>query len=290
MTKPIHIKTEKSSTNTGKSAKSTTKNNSNNKNKNNNNKNNDNDKSIIKTPLPIQFDIVISNANESFKAGRFDEAIDQAAPLLQELQEKAVRVLVLQAASWARKHKYQEELENAWAMINFAPKNPTGYLIVGRRYIDQGLQERAIEVFNKGLKSVSFSDSNYELLQDGKIRAQKKSKHRIDIVNLLPFDLVSSIMKYVDPETVAESTLVSKNWNQKLLNTHSCRQKIELFKRMQYIAPSPLANHGIEIARIARRLGRTPGATSARFSMIYRSYQGYGGTRPPSRLPLQRQE
>ncbi|KAI7850416.1 hypothetical protein BDC45DRAFT_608776 [Circinella umbellata] len=173
MTKPTHIKTEKSSTTTAKSAKSTTRNNR-----------------------------------------RFDETIDQGVSVLQELQEKAVCVLALQAASWARKHKYQEELESAWTMINFAPKNPTGYLIVvGRRYIDQGLQERAIEVFNKDLNSASSSDPKYELLQDG-----------------------------------------------------------------------------TEIARIARRLGRTPGAASARFSMIYRSYQGYGGTRPPSRLPLQRQE
>ena len=51
-----------------------------------------------------------------------------------------------------------------------------------------------------------------------------------------------------------------------------------------------IKKQGTEIARIARRLGRTPGAASARFSMIYRSYQGYSGTRPPSRLPLQRQE
>ena len=113
-----------------------------------------------KLPSPVQFDIVISNAEQFLKAGRYDEAIDQTSSFMQELQEKAVRVLILEAATWDRKHKYQDELKSAWMMINFAPTNPVGYLIAGRRYIDQGLQERAIEVFNKGLKSVSFSESD----------------------------------------------------------------------------------------------------------------------------------
>ncbi|KAI9268121.1 hypothetical protein BDA99DRAFT_504907 [Phascolomyces articulosus] len=260
-------------------------------------------------PPPLTFEQAILVAESNLHYGHVNLAIEQGSVLKQEILNWMVRVYKLTSTSLGEKGRYEEELEEAKAMVAFAPRDPAGYLVAGRRYANQGLQRRALEVYSKGLKAVSTSHPEYRLLLDGKVTAEKYIGHKVDFVAQLPIELLDPIMAHLDCETIAESVVVSKAWKKKLTSVKTCQIKLAIFRRAQ-VWFDPLVNHNsrwlpahedavvyyrqqlkLDFGSIAARLGRKDTAVKARYYEIHSRYsQESGGDRVSCRLPLRQKQ
>ncbi|KAI9268926.1 hypothetical protein BDA99DRAFT_337362 [Phascolomyces articulosus] len=140
-------------------------------------------------------------------------------------------MLEMRAIAWGRKDDYDKELQDASAMIKFAPHDPTGYLITGRRYAQQGFPKRAIKIFNKGLEqalelphqtttaATTDKKQTYLLLLQEKQRAQKQwddqSGHFFAFIS---YDLICCIIDFLPQESIIECLLVSSTWRDWILS------------------------------------------------------------------------
>ena len=148
-----------------------------------------------------------------------DIILKQVSPILNDMGQIAMVLLKMRPVIWARKGKYEEELQDAWAMILLAPKNLVGYICAGYRYINQGFQEQAISVFNKGLKQVLKTDVQYDSLIKGKEEAKARQDCRFDILGCLPYDIAYSIIdKYFSQDQVVQYSRICSTWRSLIIN------------------------------------------------------------------------
>ncbi|KAG2225649.1 hypothetical protein INT45_012121 [Circinella minor] len=113
--------------------------------------------------------------------------------------------------------KYEEELQDAWDMIAFDPEDPTGYLTAGYCYKDQRKQEKAIHVFNMGLKQVSVTHYNYDALRQRKQEAKSRKTKRVDILSQLPLEITHHIIDNFDQESITLYSRICSSWRNIIL-------------------------------------------------------------------------
>ena len=148
-----------------------------------------------------------------------DTILMQVSAVMNDMGQVAMELLKTRAVIWARKGKYEEELQDAWTMILLAPKNSVGYICAGYRYINQGFQEQAINVFSKGLEKVPKTDVQYGLLIKGKEEAKTRQDHRFDILGCLPYDIACSIIdKYFSQDQLVQYSRICSTWRSLITN------------------------------------------------------------------------
>ncbi|KAI7853102.1 hypothetical protein BDC45DRAFT_156013 [Circinella umbellata] len=119
----------------------------------------------------------------------------------------------------APERRYKNELRGAWNMMTCSPEDPTGYLIAGHCYKDHGKQKKAIKVFNMGLNQVSIKHKEYEALRQGKQEAESRKNKRMDILGLLPLEIIHSIFdNYFDRNSITPYSRVCSTWRNIILN------------------------------------------------------------------------
>ncbi|KAI9268123.1 hypothetical protein BDA99DRAFT_504910 [Phascolomyces articulosus] len=182
---------------------------------------------------------ILNATRTAFSNGHFDKVIDQSSLLLYELQTQTVLALTMRAHDWAQKRYYDRELEDAQTMISIAPHHPTGYLLTAHRYASQGLYHNVVELYTKAMDMVPMTHPNYEIILQGKLHAQQKLNYQVDFIANLPYDLVCLVIDYIPQETLAQCTIVSRTWRQKILEYSKCWRTFSI-ERFQQITPHPL--------------------------------------------------
>jgi Ca2+-binding EF-hand superfamily protein len=111
---------------------------------------------------------------ESFKAGRYDEAIELLTEALR--RDEIYSILLTRAQAHIRLGQYKEALRDAQGLTAIKPTIPKGYLLQAQllqilhRYTSQ------VEAYDEGLRVCDQRDSQYILLERGLHDAKQISK------------------------------------------------------------------------------------------------------------------
>ncbi|KAI8137368.1 hypothetical protein BJV82DRAFT_718242 [Fennellomyces sp. T-0311] len=186
----------------------------------------------------IDWQQIITLTKNALDQRDYDAVIDQSSAAIDDLQQKLVQLFKMRVVAWGRKLKFAEELKDAMAIIQYAPHDPVGYFRVGHRYIDQGLQAKAFEVFSSGLRNVPRTNHLYEMLRIDQHRSLVSRCKRIDFIANVPFDIMAIIVDHIPQETLAECLEVSSIWRQKLLAYPGCWRNVRIEKFKPTVGPS----------------------------------------------------
>ncbi|KAI1823470.1 hypothetical protein F4861DRAFT_322453 [Xylaria intraflava] len=108
----------------------------------------------------------------------------------------------------------------AEAMINLAPREPKGFLRLGKLLRLKASYDTAYEVYQQGIELVSKKNPSHQLLPVlCKVRDKTRySASAKDPLAVLPLELVAMIFKHLDLRCLCRCLRVSKSWK-KLLTT-----------------------------------------------------------------------
>ncbi|KAI7848174.1 hypothetical protein BDC45DRAFT_524222, partial [Circinella umbellata] len=148
--------------------------------------------------------------------------------LFQDLDNIIVAAHELRANSYAKRGNTTEELKSILAIIDLLPRQHEKskyYLRAGALYSMQGYQERAIEIFEKGMvmaasilpSSLSNFTDQYTLLEENKQIALSRSEKCIDFIAKFPYDIVRIITDYLSTDNLYELTQVTRTWRQRVV-------------------------------------------------------------------------
>ncbi|RYP03102.1 hypothetical protein DL764_005385 [Monosporascus ibericus] len=130
--------------------------------------------------------------------------------------------------------RLEQSISCAEQMINLSPREPKGYLRLGKILRLQGLPDLAYHVYKAGTRLVEKKHPNHALLPKLKDQEAKLTRLvsflRVDPVAKLPFELVSMIFRQVDFRTMCRCLSVCKTWKTVLTG----KQAEELWRIQQY--------------------------------------------------------
>ncbi|RYP11855.1 hypothetical protein DL765_007572 [Monosporascus sp. GIB2] len=119
------------------------------------------------------------------------------------------------AAAYEKEDCLEQSISCAEQMINLSPREPKGYLRLGKVLRLQGLPNMAYHVYKTGAGLVGEKHPNHALLQklrDQEAKLKRLMSLRVDPVAKLPFELVSMIFRQVDFRTLCRCLSVCKTW------------------------------------------------------------------------------
>ncbi|RYP73478.1 hypothetical protein DL770_007771 [Monosporascus sp. CRB-9-2] len=135
---------------------------------------------------------------------------------------------------YEKEDRLEQSISCAEQMINLSPREPKGYLRLGKVLRLQGLPNLAYHVYKAGARLVEKKHPNHALLPKLKDQEVKLTRLRglvrVDPVAKLPFELVSMIFRQVDFRTLCRCLSVCKTWKTILTG----RQAQELWRIQQY--------------------------------------------------------
>ncbi|KAJ8125224.1 hypothetical protein O1611_g8415 [Lasiodiplodia mahajangana] len=162
------------------------------------------------------------------------------------------------AAVYEAKRHMDTAIVIAEAMINLAPREPKGYLRLGRILRLQRSYRHAFQTYQQGIELVGKKNPSHPLLS---ILRQMRDKIRYsavatDPLPLMPLELVAMIFKNLDFRSLCNCLRVSKSWKN-LLTTRD--KTIQALWRVQHFgrctkAGLPSVRRGLDHTQMDRRL------------------------------------
>ena len=142
-----------------------------------------------------------------------------------------------------RKAEFKKALRIAWGLIYVHPKSPTGYLCAGNLHLMQGRTLAAIDMYQEGLQQVPTSDNKYCLLVDQLQRAKEERDQRIDIVSMLPFDLMSPILSRLNMPELITCLDISRAWRARVLQCTDAWRRLEVNSKYEMSLVKAVSEH-----------------------------------------------
>ncbi|KAI8147385.1 hypothetical protein BJV82DRAFT_664624 [Fennellomyces sp. T-0311] len=162
---------------------------------------------------------------EAFDNTNYTETIENSTYGIEELVNKQVALLYFRSAAHAQVAKFDKGFQDAKTIIQLAPTQALGYLRVGELLSMYGNQNRAIQVYEKGLAMVG---DHKELLEQRSEEASLQQQQCVDIIARAPFEILSSIMSHFESNELVNLCTVSKTWQQRLLDIPECWSTVRM--------------------------------------------------------------
>ncbi|KAJ8657995.1 hypothetical protein O0I10_006266 [Lichtheimia ornata] len=144
------------------------------------------------------------------------KAVDQlACQFMAKLNERAT--------AFANGANFDLALRDAALIRVITPTSSLGYLKAGTIYHQQGRQQEAASMYEKGLAMVPSSDECYADLQMGHANATNAGNKRVDFITQLPFEIVASAIlrllfdECMEADTPCPYLYVSRTWRERKL-------------------------------------------------------------------------
>ncbi|KAG2226866.1 hypothetical protein INT45_010145 [Circinella minor] len=148
----------------------------------------------------------------------YKSAIHEASSAISALFERHyVALLDKRSYAYAMQGDFKAALEDAYEMINHAPRSAKGYLRAGNLYAMEGKQTQAIQICQRGIETVPNHHHGYRLLKEHKVLAEYKNAKRIDFVARLPLETAFTVFMQLDRGEKGIALTVSKTWRERLL-------------------------------------------------------------------------
>ena len=160
----------------------------------------------------------LNNIIKAFANHNQEHIIDLSTKAITYVQQlQLVAFLNLRAHAYGMKGYFDKAVQDAKKIIEYAPEWSIGYLRLGSLLHMQGKQSAAIIIYEEALTIVSPQDPDYEQLAQDKKKAEEKSKRCVDMITMLPIELVHDIFKYLPDTTKVIACIdVSKEWHEKI--------------------------------------------------------------------------
>ncbi|KAJ8652741.1 hypothetical protein O0I10_011623 [Lichtheimia ornata] len=173
--------------------------------------------------MPAQsWEDLVSTLESAQRSGSHAPVIRHATSTYDHLLAKLVKILEIRVRSFVEIGEFEKAQEDATKIQQWKPESVDGYLLSGNIYAQYGYHRKAMDVYNKGLASVSTSNPDYQRLVQTKSASVEQSDKTIDFIKRLPLEPVANILRMVvndEPFDCANTPLlhVSKTWNEKIL-------------------------------------------------------------------------
>ena len=180
------------------------------------------------TTAPSQFDPIFAQNSfdqliTTFDKHNHNRGFDLSARAITHVQQyQLVALLNLRAQAFGMRGNFEEAVKDAKEIIKYAPERSIGYLRLGNLLHMQGKQSAAITLYDEALAKISNQDEGYQQLIQDKKKAEEKHKQHVDMITMLPSELVDAIFEYL-PETtkVIACMDVSKPWRKRIVQSQT---------------------------------------------------------------------
>ncbi|KAI9496818.1 hypothetical protein BDB00DRAFT_807325 [Zychaea mexicana] len=166
--------------------------------------------------VPNQWEELFCNSQQSLVNASYEDALAQCSIALDELTQKTVATLDIRAAALGQSANYDQGLRDAFEMVQLAPSSSKGYLRIGELYAMQGKQGLAIDIYNKGIRTVPETDPGYARLSIQRQLSLDQQNYKIDFITELPFDILPKIMYYLPMHMCVLCVNVSQSWRARI--------------------------------------------------------------------------
>ncbi|KAI0549863.1 hypothetical protein F4679DRAFT_544932 [Xylaria curta] len=116
----------------------------------------------------------------------------------------------------------------AEAMINLAPREPKGFLRLGRILRLKRSYRQAFQIYQQGIELVSKKNSSHPLLSTLRQMRDKIKYPAVatDPLTVMPLELIAMIFKYLDFRSLCRCLRVSKSWRNLLTTRDATIQSL----------------------------------------------------------------
>ncbi|KAI9319129.1 hypothetical protein BX666DRAFT_1428700 [Dichotomocladium elegans] len=119
--------------------------------------------------------------------------------------------------AWANAGEFRKALRLSERMVDGAPTSPRGYLWAGTIYMMRGMMGKAITYFQRGMDNASRFDHLYIKLKQKRLEAERRRDARMDVILLLPYDILSCVLPYLSTLDLMVCIEVSSLWRERIL-------------------------------------------------------------------------
>lgn len=131
---------------------------------------------------------------------------------------------------------------DAVVMIALFPKDPRGYLRLGKLYILGNRYDRASTVYSQGLSKVPRNDPGFELLtrlnRKAAEKVMDKSRGKRDPVSLLPAEILYMIFRHLQFRQIVALMSVSRKWQHYICSESRFWFHVDLENSSPHVLPS----------------------------------------------------
>ncbi|KAI8139886.1 hypothetical protein BJV82DRAFT_625367 [Fennellomyces sp. T-0311] len=149
-----------------------------------------------------------------------DDMIVRSTEVLDRLNSGCATVLLARADALANKGKLEDAVSDALTAIKHQRISVAGYLLAGVLYSTQGKQQAAMDICERGLRTVLPSE--WPLLYEKREEAKEILERKFDFVTKLPTEITATIFAqlYSTEYTLVSCTGVSKRWREYMLQQY----------------------------------------------------------------------
>ncbi|CDH57664.1 predicted protein [Lichtheimia corymbifera JMRC:FSU:9682] len=157
-----------------------------------------------------------------------DTTISTTTEAITQLGSQLMDNLNRRSTALANGAHFDLALRDAAVMRAICPTSSLGYLKAGDIYQQQGRQQKAVAMYDEGLRNTPASDHGYTNLQVQHASALSAANKQVDFISQLPLDLVESELlplvwdNYkLDSDTPCPYLYVSHTWRRLILQCNN---------------------------------------------------------------------
>ncbi|KAI5927118.1 hypothetical protein F4810DRAFT_652397 [Camillea tinctor] len=134
------------------------------------------------------------------------------------------------AAAHEKEGRLEQVLHDAETMIGLSPRDPRGYLRLGKVLRLKGTLRQAYYVYDRGGQLVKEKNPTHPLLQIlQELSIKTKGLIKYDPICTFPLELVIMIFRYIDFRSLCRSRCVSTTWRDYLTNAKRARKESAIY-------------------------------------------------------------
>ncbi|KAI9254486.1 hypothetical protein BDA99DRAFT_540240 [Phascolomyces articulosus] len=198
------------------------------------------------SPPPFNPNLIPPSLNKTRNALRhlhYHQAEQHATDTLVKIQQyQIVALLDMKAHALGMNGYLEKAIENAQDIITYAPHWSIGYLRLGDLLYRQGKRvEQVVKMYKEAVEKVSQEDPGYSQLVQLKNTAMDKNECYVDIIALLPLELVTCIFILLSETEKSVCFNVSRVWRQRMIATSATVWKTIYHDRYWIYKPNNIA-------------------------------------------------
>ncbi|KAF7190983.1 F-box/TPR repeat protein pof3 [Pseudocercospora fuligena] len=153
-----------------------------------------------------------TQGRRAYKDGAYSKALQYFDRALG--RQQTVQLYDYRASTYEKLLNFQSALQDAKKAIQTGGEDPTGYLRAGRVLVKMQKPKVALEIYAHGLKKVRHVGQGYEQLKKmhDELQGQLAPRNSIDPLTVLPRELATAVLEYLNFRQRIAICRVSKGW------------------------------------------------------------------------------
>ncbi|EME79894.1 uncharacterized protein MYCFIDRAFT_81018 [Pseudocercospora fijiensis CIRAD86] len=171
-----------------------------------------------------------TQGRRAYKDGHYSKALQYFDRALG--RQQTVQLYDYRASTHEKLLNFQSALQDAKKAIQTGGEDPTGYLRAGRVLVKMQKPKVALEIYAHGLKKVRHVGQGYEQLKKmhDELQGQLAPKNSVDPLTVLPRELATAVLEYLNFRQRIAICRVSKGWQSFIRSEPTLWQHLDFSK------------------------------------------------------------